>query len=34
MVDDGTGVVRMVKLNEGFVLEEGDTAVIWYRAAL
>jgi uncharacterized membrane protein YoaK (UPF0700 family) len=34
MVDDGTGVIRMVKLNEGFVLEEGDTAVIWYRAAL
>ena len=34
MVADGTGVVRMVKLNEGFVLEEGDTAVIWYRAAL
>lgn len=34
MVDDGTGVVRMVKLNSGFVLEAGDTAVIWYRAAL
>jgi hypothetical protein len=28
------GVMKKLKLNAGFVLEEGDTAVVWYRAAI
>lgn len=34
IVADDTSVVRKVKLNAGYVLEAGDTAVIWYRAAI
>lgn len=28
------GYMKKIKLNEGFVLEAGDTAVVWYRAAI